>query len=168
MADKSTFAPEEWKRILGATMLAGIAVTAADRSGLWGMMKESMASSGALLDSRNDPNLNILIKAIVADFRTSEGRTAAREDIKAVLSDATSTADIHSKAIGALAQVASLLDAKAPEDAPAVKAWLQDIGERTASAANEGGFLGFGGVAVSDAEKAALDQIAKALNPPVG
>jgi hypothetical protein len=32
-----------------------------------------------------------------------------------------------------------------------------------AEAAVEGGFLGFGGVRVSDAEKATLDDIAKAL-----
>jgi hypothetical protein len=165
MADKSTFTPDEWKSILGTTMLAGIAVTAADQGGLWGMMKEGIASTGALLESRQDPNANSLVKSVVADFETSEGRTAAREDIKGVLSGAKSTADIQSKAISALTQVAKLLDTKAPDDAPAFKTWLQGIGERTANAASEGGFLGFGGVTVSDAEKAALDQIAKALNP---
>jgi len=167
MADKSTFTPDEWKSILGTTMLAGMAVTVADQSGLWGMMKEGIASTGALLESRKDPNANNLIKSVVADFETSEGRTAAREEIKTVLSGAASKADIQSRAINALAQTAKLLDTKAPDDASAFKTWLLGIGERTANAANEGGFLGFGGVAVSDAEKAALDQIAKALNPSV-
>jgi hypothetical protein len=32
-----------------------------------------------------------------------------------------------------------------------------------ANASSEGGFLGFGGVQVSDAEKATLDEISKAL-----
>jgi hypothetical protein len=48
------------------------------------------------------------------------------------------------------------LEAKAPEDAPAFKAWLQAIAQRVAEAAKEGGFMGFGGVRVSDAEKATL------------
>jgi hypothetical protein len=39
-----------------------------------------------------------------------------------------------------------LLDAKAPQDAAAFKTWLRDIAQKAAEAANEGGFLGFGGV----------------------
>jgi hypothetical protein len=40
------------------------------------------------------------------------------------------------------------------EDAPAFKARLQAIAQRVAEAAKDGGFMGFGGVQVSDAEKA--------------
>jgi hypothetical protein len=40
---------------------------------------------------------------------------------------------------------------------------LQEIAQKAAEAAKEGGFLGFGGVAISDAEKATLAQIAAAL-----
>jgi hypothetical protein len=41
MTDKSTFTPEEWKLLLESVMMAGIAVTAAEPSGLWGLLKES-------------------------------------------------------------------------------------------------------------------------------
>lgn len=167
MADKSTFAPDEWKHVLGGVMLAGMAVTMADQSGLWGMLKEGMASTGAMLDARNDPDSSGLVQAVIADFQTSEGRSVAREEIKSVLAGATSSTDAQAKAVDALKNVAMLLDTKAPADASAFKSWLQAIGERTANAANEGGFLGFGGAAVSDAEKAALEQIAQALNPSV-
>ncbi|PSH65459.1 hypothetical protein [Phyllobacterium sophorae] len=167
MTDKSTFTPEEWKHILGGVMLAGMAVTMADQSGLWGMLKESMASTSAVLNTRTEPDSNGLVQAVIADFQTSEGRTAAREEIKSVLAGATSSPEAQAKAVDALKKVATLLDTKASADAQAFKSWLQAIGQRTADAANEGGFLGFGGVAVSDAEKAALDQIAQALNPSV-
>jgi len=40
------------------------------------------------------------------------------------------------------------------------------IGQRVAEAANEGGFFGFGGERVSDAEKNVLRQIAFALGQP--
>lgn len=165
MADKSTFTPDEWKRILGSTMLAGMAVSAADQSGLWGMLQESLAGGSAVLEARTDPNANSLIRAVVADFQTPEGRAAARDDIKATIAGIASSADAQAKAIEALKQVAVLLDTKAEADAPAFKAWLQTIGSRTANAATEGGFLGIGGVAVSEAEKAALEQIANALRP---
>ena len=46
----------------------------------------------------------------------------------------------------------------------AFKAWLGAIAERVAEASKEGGFLGFGGVQVSDAEKATLAEIAGALS----
>ena len=68
------------------------------------------------------------------------------------------------KAIDALRQVSALLDAKAPDDAAAFKAWLRQISQSTAGAANEGGGLfGIGGVQVSDAEKATLAEISTVL-----
>jgi hypothetical protein len=165
MADKSTFTPDEWKRILGSTMLTGMVVTIADRSGLFGMLQEGLAGGSAMAEAQRDPNSNSLVRAVVADFLTSEGRTAARDDIKSILAGTTSSADAQAKAVDALKQVGALLDAKAPADATAFKAWLQSIGDRTAKASSEGGFLGIGGVTVSDSEKAALDQIANALRP---
>ena len=42
MATKTDFTPEEWKALLQSVMMAGMAVTAADPSGLWGMMKEGI------------------------------------------------------------------------------------------------------------------------------
>ena len=57
-----------------------------------------------------------------------------------------------------------MLEAKAPGDAPAFRSWLRQISQTTAEAANEGGgLLGFGGVQVSEAEKATLAEISSAL-----
>jgi hypothetical protein len=71
--------------------------------------------------------------------------------------------ELKTKAVEGLRQVSALLEAKTPDDAPAFKAWLQTIAQRVAEAAKEGGFLGFGGVQVSDAEKATLAEISGAL-----
>ena len=38
MATKANFTPDEWKAILSSPMLAGMAVTLAEPSGLWGTM----------------------------------------------------------------------------------------------------------------------------------
>jgi hypothetical protein len=66
--------------------------------------------------------------------------------------------------LAALGQGAALVDAKAPPDAAAgFKVWLGQISERVANAASEGGFMGFGGVQVSDAEKATLEELSQAL-----
>lgn len=47
--------------------------------------------------------------------------------------------------------------------APGFKTWLHHIAEGAAEAASEGGFLGFGGVTVSDAERATLGELSSAL-----
>lgn len=163
MADKSTFTPEEWKKLLSSVMLTGMAVTMADRSGLWGMLKESFAGTKSLLTSGAEANANPLIKAVLDDLKTSEGRTAAREDLKAALEGAKTPEEGQQRAMAALQGVQSILAAKAPQDAPAFVTFLNDVADKTANASNEGGFLGFGGVAVSDAEKKALAEIATAL-----
>ena len=54
MANKASFTPEEWKQLLESPMLASIAVTAAEPSGLWGMLKESFAAGGALAKAKTD------------------------------------------------------------------------------------------------------------------
>jgi hypothetical protein len=41
MTDRSNFTPDEWKLIMQSPMMAGIAVSAAEPSGLWGTLKES-------------------------------------------------------------------------------------------------------------------------------
>jgi hypothetical protein len=162
MANKTTFTPDEWTKILESVMLSGMAVTAADPSGLIGVLKESMATGRSLLAAKSDAGSNELIRAVAADFSTTEGRQAVREGLKETLRDSKAS-DVCRKSISALHDVASLLDSKAPADAAAFKTWLQHIAAGAAEAANEGGFMGFGGVRVSEAEKATLSDLASAL-----
>lgn len=162
MANKTTFTPEEWQQVLESVMLSGMAVTAAEPSGLLGVLKESMATGRSLIAARSDPQSNDLVRAVAEEFETSEGRQAARDRLKATLSGAKVT-DVKAKSMAALHDVATLIDAKAPGDAPGFKTWLHHIAEGAAEAANEGGFMGFGGVPVSDAEKATLGELSSAL-----
>ena len=113
MADKSNFTPDEWKLVLESVMMAGIAVTAADPSGLWGLLKESFASGTALMTAGMAPGSNPLIKAIVADFQTGEGRSTARDGVKEKLTG-SKPAEIKAKCIETLRQAGAVVDAKAP------------------------------------------------------
>ena len=61
-------------------------------------------------------------------------------------------------------EVSAILNAKAPQEAPAFKAWLQTISQNVAEASSEGGgFLGIGGVQVSETEKGTLADVSRAL-----
>jgi len=140
-----------------------MAITAADPSGLWGLLKEGMAGGWALLEARQTAGADPLVKATAEDFATNEGRAAAREALQQRFTGATFSA-IKGTALAELKAVAGILDEKAPEDAAAFKAWLLHVAQKAAAAGTEGGFLGFGGVAVSEAEKATLAEISTALN----
>ena len=163
MATKADVTTDEWKLILGSPMLAGMAVTLAEPSGLWGMMQEGMVSGRALLEAKKDPGALALVKDIVADMETGDGRTATREGMKAQLTG-RSSAEIKAQVLTTLTQVGAILDAKAGVDSGPFKAWLKHVSERVAEASTEGGFLGFGGVKVTDAEKASIADVARALN----
>jgi hypothetical protein len=162
MANKQTFTPEEWSSILSSPMLAGMAVSLADPSGLWGMMKEGASGVRVLLDAKNDAATNQLVTAMVADFESSEGRSTARDALSTRLSGKSPT-ELKRQVLDGLAQAAKLVDDKAPDEAAAFKQLLKTVAEQVSEAAKEGGFLGFGGIRVSDAEKASVADVAKVL-----
>ena len=64
MADKSTFSPDEWKTLLESVMAPGLAVTAAEPSGLWGLLQESFASGKMLAKTKMDTSSNPLIRPL--------------------------------------------------------------------------------------------------------
>ena len=162
MANKQSFTPEEWTKVVESTMLAGMAVSAAEPSGLWGTLKEAFVSSSALAEAKLDPGSSELVKAVIVKFETLEGRSAVQEALRKRFTGAE-PADAVQRSLDNLKEVSAILDAKAPGDAAAFKTWLRTISQKVAEASSEGGFLGLGGVQVSNAEKATLADIAKAL-----
>jgi hypothetical protein len=162
MATKANFSAEEWGKLLSSPMIAGMAITAADPSGVWGLLKEGMASGWALVEARQHAQTNPLVRAVAEDFATAEGRDAARSALQARFTNAN-LKGLKDAALTELKTISGIVDAKAPEDASAFKVWLQEVAQKAAEAGTEGGFLGFGGVAVSDSEKATLVEISTAL-----
>jgi hypothetical protein len=155
MANKQSFMPDEWTKVLESIMLAGVAVSAAEPSGLWGTLKEGFASSAEIAKAQLDPGTNELIKAAIADLETSEGRSSVQEALREGFAGAK-PAEVVQRSLANLRELSGILDTKAPGDAPAFKTWLRGISQKVAEASAEGGFLGIGGVQVSDAERATL------------
>ena len=88
MANKQSFTPEEWTKILESPMVAGIAVSAAEPSGLWGSLKEAFASSSALASAKLDAGSNELVRAVAAAFETAEGRSDLQKALRQRFADA--------------------------------------------------------------------------------
>ena len=167
MATKADFTADEWKLLLQSPLIAGVAVSATEPSGLIGMMRESMASARALIAAKTDPNADALVKAIGSEFETSEGRGIAQDGVKTAIAGAKTPAEIVSKALDSLKAASAVLNAKGGPDATPFKTWLAGVAKSVAEASPEGGFLGFGGIQVSETEKATVAQIAVALGVPV-
>ena len=160
MVNRNDFTPEEWTKVLEGIIAAGLAISAADPSGWWGTLKEAVASIPALTEAKRDPKSNELIRAAIADFeRSNDGNILAMRERFA---RAEPTESVQ-RSLASLREVSAIVDAKAPDEAAAFKTWLREISQKVAEAAVEGSFLGFGGVRVSDAERATLRDISKAL-----
>jgi folate-dependent phosphoribosylglycinamide formyltransferase PurN len=97
-------------------------------------LKESFASGTALVRAKMDPGSNPLIKAVVSDFESADGRSIARDGVKAQLTD-SKAGEIKDKCIETLRQAAAMVDTKAPGDAAAFKGWLRQISQHVAEAA---------------------------------
>lgn len=160
MATKQDFTADEWTKLVQSSMLASVAITAAEPSGLWGTLKEGFANASSLVHGKDGGSP--LITAVVTDLTTSEGRKLASDGLKQRLTGAK-PAEIVERCLTSLREVAGILDAKAGPDGAAFKSWLNSTAQHVAEASSEGGFLGFGGVKVSENEKATLAQIATAL-----
>ena len=160
MADKSDFTPEEWKLIVAAAPMVGLAVTCASPNGPWGVMKEMLSMGMAMAEMLHKGSSNPLIAALTADLKARQTKPESPQNIK----DPEQGREL---ALNHVRAVNDVIDRKVkPEEAAEFKKWLLAVGQRVAQASNEGGIFGFGGERVSDAEKAVLRQIAFALGQP--
>src|ERR1700722_3914239 len=99
MATKADFTPVEWKLLLQSPLIAGVAISAADPSGIIGMMRESMASARALIQAKTDPNTDALVKAGGSEFEASEGPALAQDGVKTAITGGKSPAEIVAKSL---------------------------------------------------------------------
>ncbi|MFN8498178.1 MAG: hypothetical protein U0641_10005 [Anaerolineae bacterium] len=157
MAVQENFTPEEWKMLLQAPMTVGLAVSASSPSGPIGVSKESYAIAKALAAVKQAGSSNALVQA-VAEQLVQDHNAAKPEDIKG-----KTPAEVVGQAAGLLGQMSQTLSEKGGADAQGFKEWLIGIAAAVAHAAKENTSFGFGGVEVSDAEKAAVAQLAGAL-----
>lgn len=153
MASKSDFTVDEWDLIRRVPLLTGMVVMVASPSGPIGIFKESAAASQMLREGLASADTE-LMQVLAEDLKSHWSIEQISED----------PGEVRNIGLAACREVSTLLRNKANEaEAIEYKAWLVAIARRVASAAREGGFLGFGGVDVTEAELSAIDQIEVAL-----
>jgi hypothetical protein len=159
---RTSFAGEEWSKVVAAPMLASMAITAGEPSGLIGTIRESFAAAAAMQKARGAEGGNALVEAVAEAYETAEGRASARAILQDGIKDRP-RAEVAHVAVAALAEVAGIVDASAPEAAAGFKDWLRAVARSVAEAASEGAVLGIGGERVTEDERATLAEIDRAL-----
>jgi hypothetical protein len=151
VALKNKFTPEEWMQVRLAPMAAASVVMSASRSGAGGAVQELTAGMKALTDSHSQAAATSLLNvAFDAPFSDAEKELVSAKAPK-------------EKLMATLKEAASLVASKSPTEAAAYRQLVVTVATKVAEAAKEGGFLGFGGKQVSDAEKAALAEISAVM-----
>ena len=150
----------------------GSCVATAAGSGLLGTGKELFASGQAVMAGLKDYPGNELIQALVPDPAAADKHgelaqaRATRDWALARLKERNirTPAQMAALTLEDARAVAQLLDSRVdPAQAAQYRAWALSVAEKVAMAATEGGFLGFGGTRLSDAEKSLIEQIKVAL-----
>ena len=163
MATKSDFSAAEWKTLRDAPHVVVLAVAAAGGSGLFGSIKEAMAPAGTLVEALQGENQLLRQicdkEEIKASIESLKDMARSSGDFKSVQAAFRKAATDNSKAaLGLLKRKGT------PEDVAVFRDFLLKLGEKVANAAKEGAFLGFGGVRVSEEERAILAELAQALD----
>lgn len=155
MAAKTDFTAEEWQTIGLAPIITSMYISMADVSGPIGLMKEMFAAVSSIVEGAKEADALPLIKDLAADMQA--------KSFKPELPKFQSKEEALEYAKAELGKAVALVEAKTPTDGPPFRQFLYDTAQKAAEAGKEGGFLGFGGTAVSEQEQAALGQLASTL-----
>jgi hypothetical protein len=158
MAKQDAFTPEEWTTLRLAPSLVAGGMAAADPSGIFSSLKESFAGAKGMAEAfKTNSNLE-LFSSLAADRSIP-----SMPDPKSMLGEGSREQQMQNLKNAVLERVKSavaLVAAKAsPAEADAYKQMLVGVAQQAADASKEGGFLGFGGVRVSDKEKAFIAEV---------
>ena len=143
MTGKADFSPDEWELVQEGPPAAGLIVVTAERGGT---LRETFSMAKAYVEARQQHGASELLDEIVsAKPEVDRTRHASFEQLKEY-------------GLRRLREAVEVLERKAtPEEVDDYRRFVLTLAERVAAAHKEGG------QPVSDAERAALDEIAAAL-----
>jgi hypothetical protein len=165
VAKQDAFTAEEWTLLRLAPSLVSGGTAAAEPSGIFSSIKEAAAGASGMAEAFKANSALELFGSLAAD-RSIPGMP----DPKSLLGEGTREQQMANFKGAVLERVKSAVELVAkktsPAEANAYKAMLVGVAQKAAEASKEGGFLGFGGVRVSDAEHAFINEVKKAAGLP--
>ena len=160
MTTKADFTEEEWAQLGRAPLVAGMAITLADPGGPIETLRESSAALQTVLEAAQSGKYDEFVQAVAADFADkARRRQNPMAGFKPKGRDAGDEVLAELRAVNRL-----LVDKLTPEERDQFREWLKTAAQRAATAAKEGGFLGFRAELVSEREQQMLDQLAEVFH----
>lgn len=156
MLTKNDFAASDWNTLRDTPYLVGLATLLAEPSGL-GTIKESIALTAGIWENQTSEIPLIRDLASRAEMQAAQDSLRGRftgfpkENAKDAMRDLALEQARSSMAI--------LSDKADSKEIDAYRKLLYGLADKVANASREGGFLGFGGKAVSPAEQRFLDDL---------
>ncbi len=162
MTTQAAFTTEQWNLLRIVPSLVVDGVSTVDPSGIFGTIKEALDGMTEKIEALQQGSEIELLDEILADksiLKLPDPKTLAGEGNRE-----QQMANLKSAVLGHIRDVANLVSQKAsPEEAKAYKQMIISVATKAAKASKEGGFLGFGGVLVSNAEQSFLNDVKAAL-----
>jgi hypothetical protein len=141
-----------------------VAITLADPGGPLEAVKEYSAALKTLLEAAREGGFGEFVQSLARDVAAAAQR---RENPLAGFAPDRGRA--LEEILDELRAVHSLLIEKAaPEDVEDYREWIRMASQRAALAAKEGGFLGIGGMRVSEPEQQMLETLGEIFGVPRG
>jgi hypothetical protein len=155
MTTKTDFTEEEWVRLGRAPIVAGMAISLADPGGPIETIKESSAAIRTVLEAAKGGGHGEFVQAVAHDVaEKARHRQNPMAGFRPKGPDARDEVLEELRAVNAL-----LVEKTTPEETAEFREWLRTAAQRAATAAKEGGFLGFNAERVSENEQQMLDTL---------
>jgi len=161
----SPYTNEEWKELLETPVEICRAMMAVSPSGVIGSVQEVKAMRTCFketLQTTTSPTL----QAMRQQLQGKEQLESLWNTAGYAFRDRWDAANVRQTALASCQQCVTLLKKVPSEDALAYKEFIYSAAQRVASAAKEGGVLGFHGQAISEAEQTLLNDISNTLGLP--
>jgi len=158
MTDRKAFTEEDWTLLRVTPSFVSVGIIAADATGLFSSIREAVAGAREAMEALNAHRELELFSALLADSSYPD-----LPDMEVLLGQGTNDRKMQNFKTAALDHVhaaVALLERKASaQELDAYRHLLVGVAERAADAAKEGGFLGFGGVRISERERAFIEAV---------
>lgn len=174
MFDRDSFSVQEWGDIISVPASVGALVVTADPSGPMGLIKEFKAIMNSMKEfvaanSTNSPLMTAIegyMTTKPSEEEEAELKKWAEEQQEEMKANKPQTPEEMKQLVrDRTSETLAMLRAKgaSEEDINLFKRMMVAVAESVADASKEGGFLGFGGTRVSEAEQSVLAQIKSEL-----
>ena len=162
MTSRTDFSDAEWERLGRAPLVAAMAISLADPGGPIEAVKETGAAVRTVVEAARDGSHGEFVQTVAKDVAE---KLQHRHNPMAGFRP--TGANAREQILDELRAVNSLLVEKTtPGETEQFRDWLKTAAQGAATAAKEGGFLGFNAQRVSEGEQQMLEQLGETFSTP--